>query len=241
MIRVLTVNSKTFYFNDKGTLRGSVVDFFRLYEDGLNKKLARREEAQGQEPEGAGGLHPDAARPAPAGPGRREGRRRRRQHHDHAGAPEAGGFQRGGHEQRERGCRYGPGSPKIATVDDLAGKEVFVRKSSSYYESLVALNKKFAAEKKAADHAQGGARDARGRGPARDAQRRAGRDRHRRQAQGGLLEAGLPEAHRPRPGRRSHRRRGRLGVPQGEPAAQGFAGRFRREATRSGPRPATSC
>lgn len=40
VIRVLTVNSKTFYFNDKGTLRGSVVDFFRVYEDGLNKKLA---------------------------------------------------------------------------------------------------------------------------------------------------------------------------------------------------------
>jgi membrane-bound lytic murein transglycosylase MltF len=35
-------------------------------------------------------------------------------------------------------------------VDDLAGKEVFVRKSSSYYESLVALNARFAAEKKPA-------------------------------------------------------------------------------------------
>ena len=43
----------------------------------------------------------------------------------------------------------GPASPKIAGLDDLAGKEVFVRKSSSYYESLVALNKKFATEKKA--------------------------------------------------------------------------------------------
>ena len=42
----------------------------------------------------------------------------------------------------------GPASPKIASLDDLSGKEVFVRKSSSYYESLVALNKKFAAEKK---------------------------------------------------------------------------------------------
>ncbi len=38
----------------------------------------------------------------------------------------------------------GPASPKIASLDDLSGKEVFVRKSSSYYESLVALNKKFA-------------------------------------------------------------------------------------------------
>jgi membrane-bound lytic murein transglycosylase MltF len=43
----------------------------------------------------------------------------------------------------------GPASPKIASLDDLSDKAVFVRKSSSYYESLVALNKKFAAEKKA--------------------------------------------------------------------------------------------
>jgi membrane-bound lytic murein transglycosylase MltF len=44
----------------------------------------------------------------------------------------------------------GPSSPRIATLDDLAGKEIFVRKSSSYHESLVALNKKLADEKKAA-------------------------------------------------------------------------------------------
>jgi membrane-bound lytic murein transglycosylase MltF len=35
-------------------------------------------------------------------------------------------------------------------VDDLAGKEVFVRKSSVHYELLTALNKRFAAEKKPA-------------------------------------------------------------------------------------------
>jgi membrane-bound lytic murein transglycosylase MltF len=35
-------------------------------------------------------------------------------------------------------------------VDELAGKEVFVRKSSSYYESLVALNQRFATENKSA-------------------------------------------------------------------------------------------
>ena len=43
----------------------------------------------------------------------------------------------------------GPASPKVGSLDDLSGKDVFVRKSSSYYESLVALNKKFSAEKKA--------------------------------------------------------------------------------------------
>ena len=40
VIRVLTVNSKTFYFHDRGTLRGTVVEFYRLFEDELNKKLA---------------------------------------------------------------------------------------------------------------------------------------------------------------------------------------------------------
>src|SRR6185295_5333207 len=43
----------------------------------------------------------------------------------------------------------GPASPTISTLEDLSGKTVFVRKSSSYYESLVALNKKLAAERKA--------------------------------------------------------------------------------------------
>jgi membrane-bound lytic murein transglycosylase MltF len=36
----------------------------------------------------------------------------------------------------------GPASPAIATVDDLAGKTVHVRKASSYYESLTALNER---------------------------------------------------------------------------------------------------
>jgi len=44
----------------------------------------------------------------------------------------------------------GPASPKLSSVDDLAGKEVFVRKSSAYYESLVALNQRFAAQQRPA-------------------------------------------------------------------------------------------
>ncbi len=42
----------------------------------------------------------------------------------------------------------GPASPRVASLDDLSGKTVFVRKSSSYYESLAGLNRKFAAAKK---------------------------------------------------------------------------------------------
>lgn len=40
----------------------------------------------------------------------------------------------------------GPGSPPLATVDDLAGQTVYVRRSSSYFESLQTLNARFAAE-----------------------------------------------------------------------------------------------
>ena len=42
----------------------------------------------------------------------------------------------------------GPGAPTIMTKADLAGQEVFVRKSSSYYDSLVALNGRLKAQGK---------------------------------------------------------------------------------------------
>jgi len=44
----------------------------------------------------------------------------------------------------------GPGAPSIATVDDLAGQEVFVRKGSIYEESLVRLNEQLKARGKPA-------------------------------------------------------------------------------------------
>lgn len=149
VIRVLTVNSKTFYFNDRGTQRGTVVDFFRLFEDGLNKKLAAEKKLKNKNlkvrvvfiPIRRDQLLPGLA----AGKG------------DIAAAnltitPERQklvDFTVAGASNVSEVVVSGPASPKIASVDDLAGKEVFVRKSSSYYESLVALNKKFAAEKKA--------------------------------------------------------------------------------------------
>lgn len=37
----------------------------------------------------------------------------------------------------------GPDSPRITSVDDLAGKEVFVRKTSAYWEHLERLNEQF--------------------------------------------------------------------------------------------------
>ena len=42
----------------------------------------------------------------------------------------------------------GPTSPAVSGLDDVAGKTIHVRKSSSYYESLVSLNRRFEQEKK---------------------------------------------------------------------------------------------
>jgi membrane-bound lytic murein transglycosylase MltF len=44
----------------------------------------------------------------------------------------------------------GPASPKLATIEDLAGKEVWARRSSSYWTSLKTLGRRFAAEKRPA-------------------------------------------------------------------------------------------
>jgi ABC-type amino acid transport substrate-binding protein len=43
----------------------------------------------------------------------------------------------------------GPGAEPIATAEDLAGKEVYVRKSSSYYESIERLNEELGKARKA--------------------------------------------------------------------------------------------
>jgi membrane-bound lytic murein transglycosylase MltF len=148
VIRVLTVNSKTFYFLDKGVQRGTVVDSFRLFEDELNKKLAAEKKLKNKNlkvrvifiP-----LRRDQLLPAlAAGKG------------DIAAAnltitPERQtlvDFTVPAMVNVSEVAVLGPASPKIASLDDLSGKEVFVRKSSSYYVSLVALNKKFVSSKK---------------------------------------------------------------------------------------------
>lgn len=42
----------------------------------------------------------------------------------------------------------GPASPELASIDDLSGKEVFVRRSTSYWTHLEHLNERFAKEQK---------------------------------------------------------------------------------------------
>lgn len=40
----------------------------------------------------------------------------------------------------------GPSAPEISKLEDLSGKELYLRKNSSYYEHLVAINAKFASQ-----------------------------------------------------------------------------------------------
>ena len=42
----------------------------------------------------------------------------------------------------------GPNSPELKTIEELSGKNVHVRKASSYYESLLALNEKLAKDRR---------------------------------------------------------------------------------------------
>jgi membrane-bound lytic murein transglycosylase MltF len=148
LIRVLTVNSKTAYFVDEGVLRGMVVDYGRLFEEDLNRKLIaagklknrnlkvhvvfmplRRDQLLPALADGKGDI---AAANLTITPERQK----------------LVDFTVAGLNDVSEVVVSGPASPQVTSLDDLSGNEVFVRKSSSYYESLVALNRKFAAAKK---------------------------------------------------------------------------------------------
>jgi len=133
-IRVLLVYSKTFYFIDRGRQRGITYDFMRAFEDDLNRRL------------GSGHLRVQVVF-IPVSrdeliPGLVQGRgdiaaanltiTDERQEQVDFSTPIATGV--------NEIVVTGPASPAIQSVQDLAGQEVFVRKSSSYYESLQLLN-----------------------------------------------------------------------------------------------------
>lgn len=136
-VRVLVPSSLALYFVDGGTQRGLVYDFFREWEKEINRGRARpvevvfvpvrRDELLTALLEGRGDVAGADLTETPA----------RRDLVDFT-VP----FARGVHEVVVRG----PSSPPLGRIEDLAGHEVFVRPSSSYWETLTALNERFAAE-----------------------------------------------------------------------------------------------
>jgi membrane-bound lytic murein transglycosylase MltF len=149
-IRVLTVYSKTFYFHIRGVQRGITYDLFRLFEDDLNKKLAKEKRLKQKHLKVHVVFIPvarDELLPALV-----------------AGKGDIAAANLTITEDREKLVDFalpvysnaselivsGPASPVVSSVDDLAGKSVFVRKSSSYYESLVELNRRLTEQNKPA-------------------------------------------------------------------------------------------
>jgi membrane-bound lytic murein transglycosylase MltF len=143
-IRILTVYSKTFFFVDKGTQRGIVHDAGRQLEEDLNRKLktkhlrvsvafipVSRDELLPALVAGRGDI---AAANLTITPERLK----------------LVDFIDPWARDVSEIVVTGPRSPSIASLDDLAGKEIFVRRSSSYHEHLVKLNATFGQQGKAA-------------------------------------------------------------------------------------------
>jgi membrane-bound lytic murein transglycosylase MltF len=143
MIRVLTTYSKTQYFIDRGTPRGTAYDQGKLFEEALNKTFAAgnlklhvqfvplsRNELLPALLEGKGDIVMADLTVTPE----------RAKIVDFVD-PWIAGVQ--------EIVVTSPKSPAIASLDDLSGKDVFVRESSSYYQSLVKLNERFKTEGKA--------------------------------------------------------------------------------------------
>jgi membrane-bound lytic murein transglycosylase MltF len=144
-IRVLLPYSRSLYFNDKGRERGLSVENVRDFERWINKKYAKK---LGKRPltvvimpTTRGKLLPEVVQgTGDIAIGNLTVTEERLKTVDFASPPDLPSV--------EELVVTGPKSPVIASTDDLAGKTVHVRKASSYYESLVALNGRFTKEGK---------------------------------------------------------------------------------------------
>jgi len=138
VIRILTVYSKTYYFVDRGIQRGLAYDLGQLFEADLNKKLktkhlrvnvvfvpVNRDEIIPALLEGRGDVALANLTITPE----------RLKQVD---------FTNPTVRNVSEILVTGPGAVPISSVEDLAGKEVYLRKSSSFFESIEHLNAEFA-------------------------------------------------------------------------------------------------
>jgi membrane-bound lytic murein transglycosylase MltF len=142
LIRVLTTFSRTQYFVDRGTPRGTAYDQGKLLEEELNKKLGSgrgtihlqfvplsRNELIPALLEGKGDIVMADLTVTPE----------RAKIVDFVDPWIAG---------VNEIVVTSPQGPVISSIEDLSGKDVFVRESSSYYESLLKLNARLSSEGK---------------------------------------------------------------------------------------------
>jgi membrane-bound lytic murein transglycosylase MltF len=142
LIRLGVTFNRTFYFIDKGVQRGAAYEYAKLFEDELNKKL------------NTGNMRINVlCVPLP---------REMLASALIAGRIDAVVAQITVTPDKQKLVDFsnptrtnvsevvvtGPGSPAIASVADLSGKEVFVRKGGTYHQSLLALNDQLNAQGK---------------------------------------------------------------------------------------------
>jgi membrane-bound lytic murein transglycosylase MltF len=144
LIRILTVPTETSYFLEKGTPRGITAEFVSAFEAFINKHFppqARHLKVKVVVvPTSAGDLfHALLEGRGDIATARltiTEGRKERVD------------FSNPVSRDIDEIVVTGPSSPEITSLDDLSGKEIFARQSSSYWEHLQQLNKRFASEGK---------------------------------------------------------------------------------------------
>jgi membrane-bound lytic murein transglycosylase MltF len=142
VIRVLTVQNPVLYFVDKGREVGMTYDLIKAFEKRLNEKAGRGPLAVHVIPVAVGrdqlipwlvqGRGDIAAAQLTITPERKK--------KVDFSAPVATGI--------TEVLVTGPGAPPVASIDELSGKELYVRLSSSYAEHLRMLNAKFEREGK---------------------------------------------------------------------------------------------
>jgi membrane-bound lytic murein transglycosylase MltF len=134
LIRIGVTFNRTFYFLDKGIPRGLTYEYMKLFEDQLNKKNKKRHldvrvvltpmPRDQLLPSLIAGKIDAVMAQLTVTPDRMK----------------LVDFSRPTRENVDEVVVTGPGAPPVNTVDDLSGKVVFVRKSSSFYDSLQQLN-----------------------------------------------------------------------------------------------------
>ncbi len=142
LIRVLIVPSRTMYFTEQGTPRGIIAEFQGAFETFINKRFppqARHLKTNvAVVPTSRDGLSPAllegrgdiAAANLTMTPGREA----------------LVDFSEPTAKEIDEIVVTGPSSPELTALGDLAGKEVLVRRSSSYWEHVEQLNERFVAE-----------------------------------------------------------------------------------------------
>lgn len=134
MIRILVCNSRTLYFLDKGRELGMDKEFASAFEQWINKKYktgslkisvalipVARDKLIASLNEGLGDIAAGAQTVTPE-----------RQQLVDFSAPIASGV--------KEVVVTGPGAPDLRSLDDLAGRSILLRKSSSYYSHLGAIS-----------------------------------------------------------------------------------------------------